>query len=66
MLKKGKINLDITCDKLLENMEKVKRSGMEIPKILEFINNASKYKNIKFTYTSDIEMLVSEVKKYVK
>jgi len=66
MLKKGKINLDITSSKLLENMDKVKRSGMEIPKILEFINNASKYKNIKFTYTDDIEMLVSEVKKYVK
>lgn len=66
MLKKGKINLDITCDNLIENMDKVKRSGMEIPKILEFINNASKYKNIKFTYTDDIEMLVSEVKKYVK
>lgn len=62
MLKKGKINLNITKDKLLENIDKIKKSGMEVPKILEFINLAEKYKNKKFTHTDDLEKLVSEIK----
>lgn len=65
MLKKGKINLDINKNKLLNNMDKIKKSGMEIPKILEFINMAEKYKNKKFTYTDNLDKLVSEIKKNV-
>lgn len=65
MLKKGQINLDINKTKLLNNMDKIKKSSMEIPKILEFINMAEKYKNKKFTYTDDLEKLVSEIKKNV-
>lgn len=65
MLKKGKINLDITKDELINNIDKIKRSGMEVPKILEFINMAEKYGHKKFTYTDNIDKLVSEIEKNV-
>jgi len=65
MLKKGKINLDIPKDKLIDNIDKIKRSGMEVPKILEFINMAEKYKHKKFTHTDNLDKLVSEIKNNV-
>jgi len=65
MLKKGKINLEIKESELLDNIDKIKKSGMEIPKILEFINNAEKLMNKKFTYTDDLDKLVSEIKENV-
>jgi len=65
MLKKGKINLDIPKDKLIDNIDKIKRSGMEVPKILEFINMAEKYKHKKFIHTDNLDKLVSEIKKNV-
>jgi len=48
-----------------DNIDKIKKSGMEIPKILEFINNAEKLMNKKFTYTDDLDKLVSEIKENV-
>ena len=65
LLKKGKINLKISKDELLDNIDKIKKSSMEIPKILEFINMAYKYKNKKFTYTDDLDSLVGEIKENV-
>jgi len=65
MLKKGKVILKINKDKILDNIDKIKKSGMEIPKILEFINIASKYKNKKFIYTDNLDKLVSEIKNNV-
>lgn len=65
MLKKGKINLDITRDKLLNNIDKIKKSGIDLPKIFEFIIMAEKYKNKKLTITDNLDKLVSEIKDYV-
>lgn len=62
LLKKGKLALDITSDKLLDNIDILKKSNMEIPLILEFIKNLEKIKNKKFTRTLDIEKLVKEIK----
>ena len=62
LLKKGKVNLDITSDKLLDNIDKLKRSGMEVPSIINFINRCDKIKNKKFTKTLDIDKLVEEIK----
>ena len=62
LLKKGKVNLDITSDKLLDNIDKLKRSGMEVPPIINFINRCDKIKNKKFTKTLDIDKLVEEIK----
>ncbi len=65
LLKKGKINLATTKDNLIENTLKIKRSGMEISKILEFILLAEKLKNKKLTLCNDINKLVSEIKENV-
>lgn len=62
LLKKGKVNLNITSDKLLDNIDKLKRSGMEVPPIINFINRCDKIKNKKFTKTLDIDKLVEEIK----
>ena len=61
LLKKGKVNLNITSDKLLDNIDKLKRSGMEVPPIINFINRCDKIKNKKFTKTLDIDKLVELV-----
>lgn len=62
LLKKGKVALDITSDKLLDNIDILKKSNMFIPLILDFIKNAERIKNKKFTKTLDIEKLVREIK----
>lgn len=62
LLKKGKIILKENIDSLLDNMELLKKNNMESLKILDFINTAEKYKNIKLNKTLDIDELVSEIK----
>lgn len=62
LLKKGKIILKDNISKLFDNMELLKKNNMESAKILEFINTAEKYKNIKLNKTLDIDELVSEIK----
>lgn len=62
MIKKGKVILNITSNELLDNMEKIKKNGMESLKILDFINLVEKYKNIKLAKTMNIDKLVSEIK----
>lgn len=65
MLKNGKVNLKIPKDKFLDNIDKIKKNDIEIPKILEFISMIEKNKNKKFNYTENIDKLVSEIKKNV-
>lgn len=65
MLKKGKIALNITKDNFIDNIEIVKRSGIEIPKIIEFINMAEKYKNKKIKLTDNLDELVGKIKENV-
>ena len=65
MLKNGKINLKIPKDKFIDNIDKIKKSGMEIPKILEFISMIEKYKKKKIDFTEDINKLVCEIRKNV-
>lgn len=65
MLKEGRIVLDIDKDEFVDNVDKIKKNGMEIPKMLEFINMVEKNKKIKLTYTDNIDLLVSEIKKNV-
>lgn len=62
LLRKGKINLNISSENLFDNMEILKRNNMESVKILKFINMVEKYKNIKLDKTLNIDMLVSEIK----
>jgi len=65
LLKKGKIALQISKEKLVDNIEKIKKMEIETPKIIEFINMIEKNRKIKLNYTKDINKLVSEIKKYV-
>lgn len=65
MLKNGRLNLKIPKDNFIDNIDKIKKSDMEIPKILEFISMIEKNKKKKFTYTEDINKLVSEIKNCV-
>lgn len=65
VLKEGKVVLNIKRDKFIDNINIIKKNGGEIPKILEFISMVEKSKKIKLTYTEDIDLLVSEIKKNV-
>ena len=65
MLKKGSVGLNIKKEYLINNVDKIKKGGMEIPKILEFINSVEKSKKIKLSYTDNIDELVSEIKNNV-
>ena len=65
MINKGKIILNIKLNQLIDNVDLIKKNGVEIPKILEFISMIEKKKNIKLTYTDDIDKLVSEIKNNV-
>lgn len=62
MLKDGKISLNINKNEFVDNIDKIKKSGMEIPKILEFISMIEKNRKIRLTYTDDIDWLVREIK----
>lgn len=65
MLKAGKIVLNIDKSEFVDNINKLKKGDMEIPKILEFINMIERSKKIKLTYTNDIDLLISEIKNNV-
>ena len=65
MLKDGRINLNISKNEILDNMDKIKKIGLEVPKILDFISMVEKNKKIKLTYTDDLDKLVSEIRKNV-
>lgn len=61
LIKNGKIKLDIFKEEFIDNIDKIKKSGLEIPKILEFITFVEKNKNIKLTHTLDMGILIREI-----
>ncbi len=66
LLNKGKIILQESKDKILDNMLKIKKGGMEIPKILEFIALVEKTKGIKLEPTNDIQELMKDIYRHGK
>ena len=61
ILKNGKIISKGNIKELLNNIDKIKNSGINIPKIIDFINNANKKKNINLDMTFDIKELMKDI-----
>ena len=66
ILKNGKISSEGTNKELLINNDKLKKAGIEVPKILEFINSVKKSKNIELEQTFDIKELMKDIYRNVK
>lgn len=66
LLKKEKIISSGNKKDLLNNTEKLKTAKVEIPKIIEFINNVNKKKNINLELTFDIKELMKDIYRNVK
>lgn len=66
ILKNGKIISDGTSKELLLSSDKIKKSGVEIPKIIDFINTVKKQKNIDLEPTFDIKELMKDIYRNVK
>ena len=61
ILKNGKIISKGNNKELLTNMDKVKKSGISIPPIVDFITTTSKKKNINLSMTFDIKELMKDI-----
>lgn len=66
ILKNGKIISSGKQKELLQNSDKIKSSGVELPKIIEFINTVKKEKNVSLELTSDIKELMKDIYRNVK
>lgn len=65
ILKNGKICSSGTSKELLNNIPRLKSSGIEIPRIIEFINVVNKKKNINLDMTFDIKELMKDIYRHV-
>lgn len=65
ILKNGKICNSGTSKDLLNNISRLKSSGIEIPRIIEFINVVNKKKNINLDMTFDIKELMKDIYRHV-
>ena len=66
LLKNGKIFSKGTSKDLLMASDKIKRAGIEVPKIIDFVNNVNKKKNIQLDYTFDVKELMKDIYRNVK
>lgn len=66
LLKEGKIIVKSSKKDLLNIIDKLINSGYQIPKIIEFINNAYKKKNISLNITYDIKELMKDIYRNAK
>lgn len=66
LLKNGKIASVGTNKELLMSTDKLKKSGLEIPKVIDFINTVKTKKNIDLEPTFDIKELMKDIYRNVK
>ena len=66
LLKNGKVYSKGINKDLLAVSDKIKKAGVEIPKIIEFINIVKKKKNIDLERTFDIKELMKDIYRNVK
>ena len=66
MLKNGKVYSSGTNKELMLSCDKIKKSGIEVPKIMNFINTVKKKKNIDLEPTFDIKELMKDIYRNVK
>lgn len=66
LLKNGKISSQGTNKDLLTEADKIKKAGIEVPKILDFINTVNSKKNRELELTFDIKELMKDIYRNVK
>ena len=66
LLKNGKIFSEGNNKGLLINSDKIKKAGLEVPKIIDFINEVKKKKDIDLEQTFDIKELMKDIYRNVK
>lgn len=66
LLKNGKIASKGTNKELLINSDKLKKAGLEVPKVIDFISTVKKKKNIDLEATFDIKELMKDIYRNVK
>lgn len=66
LLKNGKISAQGTIKELLNSSDKIKKSAVEVPKIIDFINIVKKHKKIILEPTFDIKELMKDIYRNVK
>ena len=66
ILKNGKIISSGLKKELLNNISRIKTGKIEVPKIIDFINDVNKKKNINLELTFDIKELMKDIYRNVK
>lgn len=66
ILKNGKVYSQGTVKELLVASDKIKKAGIEVPKIIDFINTVKKEKNITLESTFDIKELMKDIYRNVR
>ena len=66
LLKNGKIYSEGNNKDLLNSGDKLKKAGIEVPKIIDFISDVKKKKNIDLESTFDIKELMKDIYRNVK
>lgn len=66
LLKNGKLISEGTNKDLLIASDKLKKAGIEVPKIMDFISTVKKKKNIDLELTFDIKELMKDIYRNVK
>ena len=65
IIKNGQILLDGPTKDIYERVSYLKKNGLEIPSIVEFINRAKKEKKVRIEYHKDIRDLIKDIYKHV-
>lgn len=61
LLRNGKVYSSGDIKDLILDVDKIKKAGLKVPLILDFINNANKKKNIELEMTLDIKELMKDI-----
>lgn len=66
LLKNGKLSSEGTNKDLLLNSDKIKKAGIEIPRIVDFVNTVKNKKDVNLEHTFDIKELMKDIYRNVK
>lgn len=66
LLRGGRVYSSGDIKKLISDVDKIKKAGLKVPLILDFINDANKKKNLELEMTLDIKELMKDIYRNVK
>ena len=66
LLKNGEVIGQGDKKELLNSSDRIKKAGMEVPQIINFINNVKKKKNVDLDLTFDIKELMKDIYRNVR